>query len=101
MAEFEGTSEEARPEEGRPYVPRAPRSNVTFETIKAEEIPFGKNNFIEVARKKAKSDEGENEFISISRGYILPDGTKKWKTSLSIPLDQNVIDFVSEKLKQI
>ena len=73
---------------------------VEFETIKAEEVKFGKNNFIEVARKKAKVPEGENEFISISRGYTLPDGTKKWKTSLTIPLDQSVIDFVSDKLKQ-
>ncbi|MDD5503080.1 MAG: hypothetical protein PHH26_06435 [Candidatus Thermoplasmatota archaeon] len=74
---------------------------VEFETIKAEEVKFGKNNFIEVARKKAKVPEGENEFISISRGYTLPDGTKKWKTSLTIPLDQGVIDFVSDKLKQM
>jgi len=60
---------------------------VEFETVKAEEVKFGKNNFIEVARKKAKTEEGENEFVSISRGYMLPDGTKRWKTSLTIPLD--------------
>ncbi len=74
---------------------------VEFETVKAEEVKFGKNNFIEVARKKAKTEEGENEFVSISRGYMLPDGTKRWKTSLTIPLDQSVIDFVADKLKQI
>ncbi len=74
---------------------------VEFETIKAEEVKFGKNNFIEVARKKAKTEEGANEFISISRGFTLPDGTKRWKTSLTLPLDQSVIDFVADKLKQI
>jgi len=74
---------------------------VEFETVKAEEVKFGKNNFIEVARKKAKTEEGENEFVSISRGHMLPDGTKRWKTSLTIPLDQSVIDFVADKLKQI
>ncbi len=74
---------------------------VEFETIKAEEVKFGKNNFIEVARKKAKTEEGENEFISISRGFTLPDGTKRWKTSLTLPLDQSVIDFVADKLKLI
>ena len=31
---------------------------VQFETIKAEEIKFGNNNFLEVARKKAITDEG-------------------------------------------
>ena len=51
---------------------------VDYETIKSEEITFGRNNFIEVAKKKAISDEGENEFISISRGYYLDDGSKKW-----------------------
>ena len=45
---------------------------VEFETITTKEIKFGKNKFLEVARKKAKSPEGENEFISISRGFILP-----------------------------
>ena len=74
---------------------------VEFETVKAEEVKFGKNNFIEVARKKAKTEEGENEFVSISHGHMLPDGTKRWKTSLTIPLDQSVIDFVADKLKQI
>ena len=48
---------------------------VEFETMKAEEVKFGKNNFLEVARKKAKAEEGENEFIAISRGFFLPDGT--------------------------
>jgi len=45
---------------------------INFITIDANKISFGRNNFIEVARKKAVTDEGENEFISISRGYYLP-----------------------------
>ena len=57
---------------------------VTFETVKAEEIKFGKNNFLEVARKKATSEQGENEFIAISRGFFLPDGTKKFKRSILV-----------------
>jgi len=31
---------------------------VEFETIKAELIKFGRNSFVEIARKKAKTDEG-------------------------------------------
>ena len=45
---------------------------VEFETLRAEKINFGRNNFIEIARKKAIADNGTNEFISISRGYYLP-----------------------------
>lgn len=73
---------------------------VEFQTMKAEEVKFGKNNFLEVARKKAISEEGENEFIAISRGFFLPDGTKKFKKSLAIPDDKEIIDFVAARLKE-
>lgn len=71
---------------------------VTFETIKAEEVKFGKNNFLEVARKKATSEQGENEFIAISRGFFLPDGTKKFKRSIAIPDEQEIKEFISKKI---
>ncbi|MCD6557528.1 MAG: hypothetical protein J7K31_00655 [Candidatus Aenigmarchaeota archaeon] len=74
---------------------------VEFQTLKAEEIKFGNNNFIEVARKKAITDEGENEFISISRGFFLPDGNKRYKRSFTVPLEDEVINFISEKLKEV
>ena len=73
---------------------------VTFETVKAEEIKFGKNNFLEVARKKATSEQGENEFIAISRGFFLPDGTKKFKRSIAIPDEDEIKNFISEKIKE-
>lgn len=74
---------------------------VEFQTVKAEEIKFGKNNFLEVARKKAVAEEGENEFIAISRGFFLPDGTKRFKKSLALPDDQEIKDFVSSKIKEM
>lgn len=74
---------------------------VEFQTVKAEEVKFGKNNFLEVARKKAIVEDGENEFIAISRGFFLPDGTKRFKKSLAIPDEQEIKDFVSSKLKEI
>ncbi len=74
---------------------------VEFETMKAEEIKFGKNNFLEIARKKAKSEDGENEFLAISRGFFLPDGSKRFKKSLAIPDDATIKDFVSAKIKEM
>ena len=74
---------------------------VTFETIKAEEIKFGNNNFIEIARKKAITDEGENTFISISRGFFTQTGEKRYRKSFTVPLDEGVLDFISEKLKEV
>jgi len=74
---------------------------VQFETIKSEEIKFGNNNFIEIARKKAITDEGENTFISLSRGFFTPTGDKRYRKSFTIPLDENVVEFISEKLKEV
>ena len=74
---------------------------VEFETIKSEEIMFGNTNFIEIARKKAKTEEGENEFISISRGFYMLDKQKRYRKSLTIPLSKEVVDFVSEKIKEM
>lgn len=74
---------------------------VEFETIKAEELKFGKNNFIEIARKKAKTEEGESEFISLSRGFFLPDGTKRFKKSIAIPVDKEMVEFVSKSVQSV
>ena len=74
---------------------------VEFQTIKSEEIKFGNSNFIEVARKKAIAETGENEFISVSRGFYGPDGTKRYRKSFTVPLDQNVIDLVAKTLKEV
>ncbi|MBI2579524.1 MAG: hypothetical protein HYW27_01345 [Candidatus Aenigmarchaeota archaeon] len=74
---------------------------VQFETIKSEEVKFGNNNFIEVARKKAVTDEGESTFISLSRGFVTPTGEKRYRKSFTVPLNDEVIDFVSKKLKEV
>ncbi len=74
---------------------------VTFETLKSEEIKFGNNNFLEIARKKAISEDGENEFISISRGFITMNGERRYRKSFTLPLNSEVIDFVVENLKKV
>lgn len=76
-------------------------SNVEFVTVKAEEVKFGKNNFLEIARKKAVAADGENEFISVSRGFYLPDGSKRFKKSLAIPDNAEIREFVATMVKQI
>jgi hypothetical protein len=74
---------------------------VNFETLKSEKKEFGRNNFLEVARKKAITDEGENEFISVSRGYFLPDGSERFKKSLTIPDDDDIKEFVAKNIKEL
>ena len=74
---------------------------VEFETVKTEEVKFGKNNFIEVARKKAVSDNEEREFVSISRGYYLPDGAKRWKSSITLPDEKEKREKIAKLLKDL
>jgi len=75
--------------------------NVEFETIASDKITFGKSNFIEVARKRAVSKDGETEFLSISRGYTLRDGSERYKSSLTIPDDPEVKKFIAERLSSL
>ena len=74
---------------------------VEFETIKAEEVKFGSNNFIEVARKKAVAEGTEREFISISRGFYSQDGTKKWKSSITLPDEKEKREKIAKLLKDL
>jgi len=75
--------------------------DVEFETIRAEKVDFGRNNFLEVARKRAKTSEGTNEFISVSRGYYLPDTSERFKRSLTIPDDPEVRAFIADKIRSM
>ena len=74
---------------------------VEFECLKVEEINFGKNNFFEVAKKIAKTPKGDTEFISLSKGFFLPNGEKRYKRSMAIPLNKDVIEFIAEKIKEM
>lgn len=87
---------------GMEYEDRGRReADVQFETIRAEKINFGRNNFLEVARKRAKTADGTNEFISVSRGYYLPDKTERFKRSLTIPDDPEIRAFIADKIRTL
>ncbi|MFH1127223.1 MAG: hypothetical protein V1718_03905 [archaeon] len=77
-------------------------AEVEFETVVAEEVKFGNNNFLEIARKKAITDDSENEFISISRGFFTPkDEEKRFRKSIAFPVDKEVVDAVIASLKKV
>lgn len=75
--------------------------SVQFETIRSEKISFGRNNFLKVARKRARTADGVNEFISLSRGYYLPDKTERFKRSLTIPDDPEIRAFIADRIKSL
>ena len=74
---------------------------VGFETIKAVEVKFGRNNFIEVSRRKAVSENGEVEFISIARGFYLPDGNRGWKSSITLPNEKDKLEEIARIIRTI
>jgi hypothetical protein len=72
---------------------------VEFQTINALEVKFGKNSFIEVSKRKVVTPLGENEFIAISRGYYLPDGTKRWRASIALPTEKEKREEIADLIK--
>lgn len=74
---------------------------VEFETVDTKEIKFGNNKFLEVARKRAKTPEGENEFISISKGFVTPTGQKRFKNALGFPADEEIKKNLIEALQAL
>ena len=77
------------------------KRNVEFKTLKAEYVELERNGFLEIAKKVAVTEEGENEFVSISRGFVLPDGQKRYLKSFSIPANPDVVSQVSKFLAGI
>jgi len=72
---------------------------VEFKTLRAKEIKFGRNSFIEVAIKKVITPLGENEFLAISRGYYLPDKTKRYRGSITLPSDKDKRENIAKLIK--
>jgi hypothetical protein len=72
---------------------------VEFKTIKAKEVKFGKNSFIEVSKRKVVTPVGENEFIALSRGYYLPDETKRWRASIALPNEKEKREKIAQLIK--
>ena len=63
-----------------------------FETVSAEEIKYGKNNFIEIALKNAIDEEGnKNPFVSISKGWYPAPDVKKYKGGIGFPAEPEII----------
>lgn len=74
----------------------------TFETIEKHETEFGNNNFIQVARKIAQGeDDSSTEFIALTRGYLDAQGSRRYKTNLTLPPEPELLGFVKEALDDV
>ncbi len=74
---------------------------VEFKTLKSERIDFGRNDFIEVARKKTENTGKTTEFVSIARGYYAQDNTPRYRKAFTVPDDEEVMHFISKMLLEM
>lgn len=74
-----------------------------FDTLVSKCIDFGKNNFVEIARKRVSGEDEERDFISLTRGYYANgDAEKKRYTKcLALPDDADIVCAVADTLKAV
>ncbi len=73
------------------------REKPEYKTLSEETYSYGNGNFIEVARKEVDG----NEFISISKGRTMPDGSKRYKGGIGFPDDADLKAFLIQTLQQM
>lgn len=69
-----------------------------FRTIDETELKYGTSNFVQVALKSAADINGETLFVSITRGYIDGNGSKRYKTNVTLPANRQVIQRTIDAL---
>lgn len=74
-------------------------SRPIFKTLKSFEKPYGTRNFVEVALKE--TNNGENTFFSISKGFTTQTGVKRYKKSLGFQIDGEIQNFLIDSLQKL
>ncbi len=69
---------------------------VEFETLEEKEVKLAKGSLI-VALKKAISENGETEFVSIAK----TDNSGRFKQTLTIPMDKEVVNELVRALQTV
>ena len=69
---------------------------VEFETLEEKEVKFAKGSLI-VALKKAIAENGETEFIAITKA----DERGRFKQTLTIPMDREIVNELVRLLQTV
>lgn len=72
-----------------------------YVSLKEETKVFGKNNYMEVARKRLVEENASTEFILVTRGYLDADGGKRWSRFVTIPDEPEMKAWLQEALKKL
>lgn len=73
-----------------------------IDTIEKHETEFRDNNFLQVARKVARKEDGEDvEFIALTRRYLDAQGSRRYKTTLTVPPEPELVEFLKDSLDEV
>jgi hypothetical protein len=75
------------------------REKPVFKTIESFEQNYGTRNFIEVALKE--TNDGENVFFSISKGFIGQNDVKRYKKSLGFAASEELQNFLIDSFNKL
>lgn len=71
----------------------------TYETLYEETHRFGKNGYLEIARKRVADGPGEAaEFLLITRGFVDGSGVKRWTRFVTVPADADTRAWLAAAL---
>ncbi len=70
-----------------------------YETLEAEYVEYGRNKFIEIAKKRIVDENAI--FINISKGYVAPNGQRRYQKSIGFQPDEDIVTGIIEKLGSV
>lgn len=73
----------------------------SFEALVERTFPFGRNAYLEVARKRLREGDGTSDFLVISRGFYESDGSKRWTKFVTLPDDPELRAWLAAALREI
>lgn len=79
---------------------RAPMA-ATFEALIERTYDFGRNGYLEVARKRLREGTDAADFLVVSRGFYESDGSKRWTKFVTLPDDPALRAWLAEQLAKI
>jgi len=68
-----------------------------YKTLVSEYVDYGRNKFLEISKKKVKSDD--TVFLNISKGFYTPDGERRYQRGIGFPNEKEVVNNLIDKLR--
>jgi len=62
---------------------------------------LGENGYLEIERKRVRSEAGEVEMVALTRGIVGPDGAKRPTRFVAIPADPACVAWLAEALRRV